>query len=169
MRCRRCLTAAHPLVVQSTIRAAFAHLWQAIIWLGARYHLKNDRQRGVAIGRKYAPPKRAAGWDIPYRLRRQQLHMPCCAVTHCKPLSATHLVLSLGSPGESRPIVQPKPVGKNPAKCHVSVPKFRGGPQREWHPIQFVEHKKSQVRAPTVLRNEQSPSAGPNYARLRQL
>merc|ERR1712166_762896 len=70
------------------------------------YHLKNDRQRGVAIGRKYAPPKRAAG--------------------------------------EARPIVQPKPVGKNPAKCHVSVPKFRGGPQREWHPIQFVEHKKSQ-------------------------
>ena len=33
--------------------------------VGARYHLKNDRQRGVAIGRKYAPPKRAAGWDVP--------------------------------------------------------------------------------------------------------
>lgn len=60
-----------------------------------------------------------------------------------------------------RPIEKPKPVGTNPAKAKVAVPKFRGGPRREFHRIDFVDHRKSQAKILTqnnFFEEESAPS-----------
>eukprot|EP00658_Telonema_sp_P-2_P060056 TRINITY_DN4908_c0_g1_i7.p1 TRINITY_DN4908_c0_g1~~TRINITY_DN4908_c0_g1_i7.p1 ORF type:complete len:220 (+),score=73.30 TRINITY_DN4908_c0_g1_i7:224-883(+) len=62
-----------------------------------------------------------------------------------------------------RPIHAPKPQGKNPAKAKISVPKFHGGPRREFHRIDFVDRRKPQqaiLRENNNFEEESAPSLG---------